>query len=158
MVGLLIYVKKHCIRPEKIGKDTNQLIFQIQLILRMANDQDQVLVFNVVGGGTGVHVSPGYVQSAAQRCGRKVPGYYMYSTQRGGYTTSLLVPHWWCLVCTSSVTHSHSDTVDCRGITHQEHIRGNKGKIYVFKPCTTPKIGHKCPSWRVVVCTVHMYM
>ena len=57
MVGLLllIYVKKHCIRPEKIGKDTNQLIFQIQLILRMANDQDQVLVFNVVGGGVQVY-------------------------------------------------------------------------------------------------------
>ena len=93
MVGLLIYVKKHCIRPEKIGKDTNQLIFQIQLILRMANDQDQVLVFNVVGGGTGYRWYM-YVQSAAQRCGRKavgysymyvVPGYYMCSTQRGGY-------------------------------------------------------------------------
>ena len=53
MVGLLIYVKKHCIRPEKIGKDTNPLIFQTQLILvRMAKDQDQdqVPVFNVVGG------------------------------------------------------------------------------------------------------------
>jgi hypothetical protein len=72
MVGLLIYVKKHCIRPEKIGKDTNQLIFQIQLILRMANDQDQVLVFNVVGGGT-------HVQSAAQQCGRKAVGHsYMW--------------------------------------------------------------------------------
>ena len=112
-----------------------------------------------------VHVSPGYVQSAAQRCGRKavgysymyvVPGYYMYCTQRGGYTTSLLVPHWWCLVCTSSVTHSSQSQRYCRlyctGLeasrikSIHSCIRGNKGKIY--------KIGHKCPSWRVVVCTV----
>ena len=108
-----------------------------------------------------------YVIGSAARCGCKAVGYsYMWypgttcAARRGEgiYTTSLLVPHWWCLVCTSSVTHSHSDTVDCRGITHQEHIRGNKGKIYVFKPCTTPKIGHKCPSWRVVVCTVHVHV
>ena len=114
-----------------------------------------------------------YVIGSAARCGCKAVGYsYMWypgttcAARRGEgiYTTSLLVPHWWCLVCTSSVTHSHSDTVDCTYIhVEASRIKSISGEIkgrytYVFKPCTTgtPKIGHKCPSWRVVVCTVHV--
>ena len=121
MVGLLIYVKKHCIRPEKIGKDTNQLIFQIQLILRMANDQDQVLVFNVVGGGVQVHMYNRQRSGVAVRPSVTVTCmWYPGTTCTARRGEGILLHYWyytggvWCAHPLSLTAHSSQSQRYCR--------------------------------------------